>query len=597
MQIYKKLIYLLTHKERKTAILLLFLLLIVALLDMIGVASILPFMAVLANPSLIETNIFLINIFQFSKTFGVENKQQFLIFLGIVLFLLLIVSLVFKAISTYAQVQFIQMRQYTISKRIITDYLKQPYSWFLDRHSADLGKTILSEVGEVVSGIIRPLLNLIAKSIVTIGIIVLLIVVDPKLALIVGFSLSSAYGLVYYFSSKYLKKIGNARLMNNELRFTIVSEAFGAAKELKVGGLEQTYIDGFSNSAYIFAKAQASSQVIAQLPRFFLEALVFGGILLIIIFKSSLTGSFNEVVPIISLYAFAGYRLMPAIQEIYGSFSKLAFFRPSLDILYEDLKKLKRSDYKQEKGVLPLNKSIELKNISYSYPNSERKALKDLNILIPSNSTIGLVGATGSGKTTTVDIILGLLEAQNGNLEIDGKIINKQNSRSWQRSIGYVPQQIYLSDDTISANIAFGVNSNEINQEAVERASKISNSYEFIKKELPNQFQTKIGERGVKLSGGQRQRIGIARAIYHNPQVLILDEATSALDNLTEKAVMNSINNLKKNMTIIIIAHRLSTVEKCDKIFFLEKGKLKNEGTFKELVSINENFRLNAKIN
>ena len=237
---------------------------------------------------------------------------------------------------------------------------------------------------------------------------------------------------------------------------------------------------------------------------------------------------------------------MPAIQEIYGSFSKLAFFRPSLDILYEDLKKLKRSDYKQEEGVLPLNKSIELKNISYSYPNSERTALKDINILIPSNSTIGLVGATGSGKTTTVDIILGLLEAQNGNLEIDGKIINKQNSRSWQRSIGYVPQQIYLSDDTISANIAFGVNPNEINQEAVERASKISNSYEFIKKELPNQFQTKIGERGVKLSGGQRQRIGIARAIYHNPQVLILDEATSALDNLTEKAVMNSINNLKK---------------------------------------------------
>ena len=597
MQIYEKLIYLLTHKERKNAVLLLFLLLIVALLDMIGVASILPFMAVLANPSLIETNIFLKSIFQFSKNFGVENKQQFLIFLGIVLFLLLIVSLAFKAISTYAQVQFIQMRQYTISKRIIADYLKQPYSWFLDRHSADLGKTILSEVGEVVSGIIRPLLNLIAKGIVTIGIIVLLIVVDPKLALIVGFFLSSAYGLVYYLSSKYLKKIGNARLMNNELRFTIVSEAFSAAKELKVGGLEQTYIDSFSNSAYIFAKAQASSQVIEQLPRFFLEALVFGGILLIIIYKSSLTGSFNEVVPIISLYAFAGYRLMPAIQEIYGSFSKLAFFRPSLDILYEDLKKLKRSDYKQEEGVLPLNKSIELKNISYSYPNSNRTALKDINILIPSNSTIGLVGATGSGKTTTVDIILGLLEAQNGNLEIDGKIINQQNSRSWQRSIGYVPQQIYLSDDTISANIAFGVNPNEINQEAVERASKISNSYEFIKKELPNQFQTNIGERGVKLSGGQRQRIGIARAIYHNPQVLILDEATSALDNLTEKAVMNSINNLKKNMTIIIISHRLSTVEKCDKIFFLEKGTVKNEGTFKELISINENFRLNANIN
>ena len=206
-------------------------------------------------------------------------------------------------------------------------------------------------------------------------------------------------------------------------------------------------------------------------------------------------------------------------------------------------------------------------------------------------NTIGFVGATGSGKTTVVDIILGLLEAQNGTLEIDGKVINKQNSQSWQRTIGYVPQHIYLSDDTVAANIAFGLNPGDINKEEIQKVSKIASLHDFVTNELPNKYETTIGERGVRLSGGQRQRIGIARALYFNPQVLILDEATSALDNITEKHVMDSINKLSKDKTIILIAHRLSTVKKCDKIFLFEKGELKNEGTFDELIKINENFK------
>ena len=207
------------------------------------------------------------------------------------------------------------------------------------------------------------------------------------------------------------------------------------------------------------------------------------------------------------------------------------------------------------------------------------------------------MGATGSGKTTTVDIILSLLEPQKGTLEVDDQVITQHNSRAWQRSIGYVPQQIYLSDNTISANIAFGVDPKNINQEIVEKVSKIANLHEFVTNELPKNYQTTIGERGVRLSGGQRQRIGIARALYHNPKVLILDEATSALDNLTEKAVMDAIDNLSKNITIILIAHRLSTVKKCDRIYLLDKGELKNEGSFEELIKANDNFRLAAKIN
>ena len=306
------------------------------------------------------------------------------------------------------------------------------------------------------------------------------------------------------------------------------------------------------------------------------------------------SGNFGTALPILSLYVFAGYRLMPALQQIYSSFTQLAFIGPSIEKLYEDIKSLKPFNRNQDQSALSFNKSITLKNVHYNYPNASRTALKDINLIIPIKSTVGLVGATGSGKTTTVDIILGLLEAKKGTLEIDGKIITQQNKRSWQKAIGYVPQHIYLTDDTISANIAFGVEIEDINQEAVEKASKIANLHEFIIDELPKKYQTTIGERGVRLSGGQRQRIGIARALYHNPQVLILDEATSALDNQTEKAVMDAINNLSKNITIILIAHRLSTVKSCDKIFLLEKGELKNKGTFEELIKVNDNFRKSA---
>ena len=583
MKNFKKILFLLTPYERKRASILLVMTLIMAFLDMIGVASILPFMAVLTNPELIETNLILNSLYHHLNKFGIVNNQQFLFVLGAIVFVTLISSLAFRAITTYVQVRFILMREYSITKRLLEGYLYQPYSWFLSRNSAEIGKTILSEVSQVIGGGFKPLIELIAQSMVAIALIILLMLSDLKLALIVGFSLGSAYGIIFYFIRRYLNRIGKERLKNNELRFNAVSEAFGASKEIKVGGLEQTYIQKFSDSAKATARTTASSQVINQMPRFFLEAIAFGGILLIILYKMSQSGSFIDSLPIVSLYVFAGYRLMPAMQQIYVSFAKLSFVGPSLDKLYNDFKNLKSFDKNYDQNVLSANKTIALKNIYYSYPNSSRTALKDININIPIKTTVGLVGATGSGKTTTVDIILGLLEVQKGSLEVDGKIITKQNLRSWQRSIGYVPQHIYLSDDSITANIAFGLEPKDINQVAVEKASKIANLHEFVINELPKQYQTIIGERGVRLSGGQRQRIGIARALYRNPQVLILDEATSALDNQTEKAVMDAVNNLSKDITIIIIAHRLNTVKDCDIIFKFDKGHIVDQGNFNEL--------------
>ena len=594
METIKKLLFLLTSSERKHVMLLLFMMLVVAFLEMLGVASILPFISVLTNPNLIETNSTLNFMFQKSKLYGVENSQHFLFVLGLIVFILLVVSLLFKAVTAYVQVRFVQMFNYSIGKRLVENYLYQPYSWFLNRNSAELGKTILSEVSTVVSGGIRPLMDLISKAIITTTIVTLLIIVDTKLTLIVCFFLGGIYGIIFYFIRSFLDKMGKERLKSNQSRYIAVSEAFGASKEVKVGGLEETFIKQFSHSAKNFARTQASVSVLEQLPRFFLEAIIFGGMLIIILSTLNQSESFISIFPIISLYAFAGYRLMPAIHNMYSSFTLLTFVAPALDKLYVDIKKLKPFNKNQKEEVLSFNKLIRLKNVSYSYPNSSRSTLQEINLNIPARTTVGIIGSTGSGKTTTVDIILGLLEPVKGTLEVDEKVITKQNVRAWQRSIGYVPQNIYLTDDSIAANIAFGLDLKDIDLLKVEKASKIANLHEFVMEELPKQYQTITGERGIRLSGGQRQRIGIARALYHNPKVLILDEATSALDNQTEKAVMDAVNNLGNEITIILIAHRLSTVKKCNKIFLLDKGKLKNEGTFDELINLNEDFKKSA---
>ena len=365
---------------------------------------------------------------------------------------------------------------------------------------------------------------------------------------------------------------------------------------MKVAGLEKHYTKYFAEPAKVYSKNVANASIVGGLPRYVLEILVFGGMLLIILYLMTKSGSFVNVVPIIALYAAVCYRLIPALQSIYAATTQLRFISPALDQIYQDFKSLKQIKILKDDNTLTFNNSITLKNVCYNYPNTSRTALKNINITIPVKNTIGLVGSTGSGKTTTVDIILGLMEAQKGTLEVDKTVITKQNFRAWQRTIGYVPQHIYLFDDSIASNIAFGVESENINQATVEKVSKIAKLHDFVVNELPKKYETTIGERGVRLSGGQRQRIGIARALYHNPQVLILDEATSALDNQTEKAVMDAVNNLRKNITIILIAHRLSTVKKCDKIFFLEKGEIQNEGTFDKLIKVSENFRLTANI-
>ena len=609
IQTSKKILHLLSHKERKKLNLLFIAILVMAFLDMIGVASIMPFMMVLVNPDSVDTNYLLNGMFNYLSIFGVKTIEQFVFFLGIFVFVFLLLSLSFKAFVTYLQLRFTLMCQYSLGQRLVERYLHQPYSWFLNRNSADLGKNILSEVTTVIGGSLVPMITLLAQSAVAIALLILIFLNNPKIALLVCLALGGSYGLIYLSLRGFIRRIGKERYKANVLRFTALSEAFGAIKEIKVSGLEQTYISRFNDPSKIFALRHSSAQILSQLPRYGIEATAFGGLILVSLYFLGKSGTFVETLPIVTLYAFAGYRLMPALQAIYSALTQLRYASPALEQIYNDFKLEKinndfddhktllnndNNDY--DKDFLAFNESICLKNINYFYPNSSKSTLKNINFEIKFKSTVGLVGATGSGKTTIVDIILGLLECQNGTLEVDGHNIDKFNCRAWRRSIGYVPQQIYLADDTVAANIAFGIDQKEIDQEAVEKAAKIANLHHFIKNELSNQYLTKVGERGIRLSGGQRQRIGIARALYHNPKVLIFDEATSSLDNLTEQAVMEAVRKLQKKITIILIAHRLTTVKECDTIFVLDKGELIGQGKYQELIKSSEIFKKMTRI-
>lgn len=588
-----KVLDLLTPQERRRAWLLLGMILIMALLDVVGVASIMPFMAVLANPQVVATNTYLAAIYD---ALGFTATETFMFFLGVMVFVALVLSISFKALTTWSLTHFTQMRNHSLSMRLVAGYLHQPFEWFLSRHSADLGKNVLLEVQQVISGAIIPLMQALAQGAVVVAILALLLAVDSLLALYLGLGLGIAYGGIYAALRPLLTRSGKARVAANLGRFQMLSEAFGGIKEVKLAGLEQAFLNRFDGHAYRFARTQVTSTVAGQMPRYAMEIISFGGMLLVVLYLMRTAQGLQGALPIIALYAFAGYRLMPALQLLYSHITLLRFSGPALDSLHKDLSQLAPAPIpNQYIGPLPLSQALTLANLCYRYPQAAHSAVQGLTFNIPARTTVGLVGTTGSGKTTTVDIILGLLLPQSGQLLVDGIPLTDANRRAWQRSLGYVPQQIFLADDTVAANIAFGTPKNQIDREAVKRAARIAKLHDFVTQELSQGYATLIGERGVRLSGGQRQRIGIARALYHQPQVLILDEATSALDNMTEQAVMDAVHALGREITIILIAHRLSTVRECDRIYLLDKGRLAGQGTYEELLIANADFRLMAQ--
>jgi ATP-binding cassette, subfamily B, bacterial PglK len=410
----------------------------------------------------------------------------------------------------------------------------------------------------------------------------------------VALAFSGAYGLIYVTMRHYLSRSGKDMVLANSERFQVAQEALGGIKEVKIFGREEAFFNRFTGPALRFARHQANNQVVGQMPRYLMEIVAFGGILIITLFLLKTHGNFGQILPFLAVYAMAGYRLIPAFQNFYLHLSHLRFTLPALHNVHLDMHEFESSDSSNKRTMqitVRPRKVISLEDIHFTYPAACMPVLKGFNLSIPVNSTIGLVGATGSGKTTVVDLILGLLNPDRGKLLVDDILITQDNVQAWQRSIGYIAQNIYLSDDTVAANIAFGVPFEEMDMDAVIRATQIAELHEFVSRGLPKGYDTFVGERGVRLSGGERQRIGIARALYHNPPVLIMDEATSSLDNVTENYIMQSIKKIKSKRTIILIAHRLGTVRDCDKIVFLEHGEIKGEGKYEELEKYNAKFR------
>jgi ABC-type multidrug transport system fused ATPase/permease subunit len=592
MDLFKKLIRLLNLKEKKQLTFLMCATFVMAILDVIGVASIMPFMAVLANPSIASDNLYLAKL---KALVGLSNDLHFLIFLGLCVFFLFLVSIIFKAIVSYLQLRFALLLECSLGTRLMEGYLRQPYVWFLNKNSANLGKNILSEVGSVISWGVMPSITFVCQGLVAIALLTFIVFIDPNLALMMALILCTSYFLIFSILSNTIKKMGAERLDANEGRFRVITEAFGAIKEIKIGTFENFYLQKFEVPAAAFARNQVNVQIAGQLPRFALELIAFGGMLLVMIYLMAAGRALSEFLPIAAMYALAGYRLMPALQQIYGSLTQLRFAGPTLDALHKDFYMLGVAEYELSADhKMKLKQDIRLKNIQFSYPGSSKVALNGVNLTIPVRSIVGFIGSTGSGKSTLVDLILGILEPQHGSLIVDGVSIDAGNLNLWKKACGYVPQHIYLADTSIAANIAFGVSPEKINQQAVEHAAKAACLDEFINS-LPDRYNTAVGERGVRLSGGERQRIGIARALYNNPDVLVLDEATSALDTLTELAVMDAVNALSKNITIILIAHRLTTVQTCNQIFLLHDGCIIAQGDYEYLLRESKVFQSMVK--
>lgn len=588
----RQLLSLLTPRERRNGMVVLAMTLVVGPLEAAGVVSIGPILAVLVNPDIIHKNALLASVY---NKLEFSNTNAFLVFLVLVSFALIMSRITFSALAQYVTVRFTSGLSYSLSTRLLETYLRKPYVWFLNRHSVDLGKGILSELDEVINGVVIPTSQLVAGTVAASCLVAALFVANPIVAASAVFVLGGAYGAVYWGLRSYLDKIGRDRFGANRNRYQIAIEVLGGIKDVKVNGLETAYLQRFRAPSNVFARRRASARVVGLLPRYVLELIAYGALLvtLLILLESSGDNP-SSVVPLLGLYAFAGLRLLPALQQIYMNLARLKFGQAALDNLYRDLASASAPEpLPKPRDVTPLklDDCLELRNVTYSYPYTEHPALKGISLRIPARTTVGFVGPTGAGKTTLVDVILGLLEPQSGELVVDGTPVSGNNMRAWQRAIGYVPQQIFLADDTVAANIAFGVPPQKIDMQAVERAARHAELHGFVLEGLPHGYQTKIGERGVRLSGGQRQRVVIARALYRDPDVLIFDEATSALDNLTEKAVMDAIHNLAHAKTIIVIAHRLSTVRPCHQIFLLDQGHLKATGTFAELLSHEASFQ------
>lgn len=594
-----KLLKILTIREKFQLAALLLAMIVTAFTQTLGIASVFPFITLIMQPSLIFENRWLYWIYE---TFNFSSANSFIIFAGITMFFIIVLSNLISAFTTWLNFRFVWMNNHRLSRRLLEKYLSMPYPYFLNKNSSELSKNVLSDVSQLTGSFMIPLMNIISRGLAAIFILTMLLWINAFVSIFTILVIGGTYALIYWRVNRNLKHRGEKSLAANLYRFKAVLEVFGGIKDIKVLNREDYFLDLYTHHSYQFARHNSWNAVVSQLPRFALEAIAFGGVIIFVLVLLIQRGDATQVIPLASVFAFAGYKLMFAMQEIFSCFTQMQFSRSLFDRIYADFMTPSQEglqpagQFKQAPNGIVFNNEIVLSNISFTYYNTEQPVAKEINLVIKKNSSVALVGATGAGKTTLVDIIIGLMLPQHGTMLIDQQPLSGENVRSWQRKIGYVSQHIYLTDDTVTRNIAFGIADQLIDREKVEQAARLANIDKFIENELPAGYDTIIGEHGVRLSGGQRQRLGIARAFYHDPEVLVFDEATSALDGVTEDTVLASILSTVRSKTLIVIAHRLTTIKNCDQVYLMDKGRIVASGTYDSLIAENKIFRAMAKV-
>jgi ABC-type multidrug transport system fused ATPase/permease subunit len=596
----KKAWAILDAREKRNAWIVLGVIILGALSSAVMVGSVMPFLAVLAEPSRIETTPALAWAYD---ALGFTSVYGFLVGLGLASFGVIILSSMLQIAKTWAVARFAMMRMHSISLSLLASYLAQPYAFFLNSHSGEMGPRVLDESQRVVGQFFRPAAEFIAACLTTSAIVGLLLWVEPLVATIAFAVLGSMYGVIYITTRRILKSLGQIRLAANRQRYRLANEALTGIKDIKLLGRETAYLDRYEEPSIRMARTEVKVAVISQVPQFALQAVALGGVILLCLVLIDPAGvasgaALGGLLPVLGVFAFAGQRLMPELSKLYQSLALIQAGSAAVDAVHGDLVLRKSAARLPRTPItgLGLKNSLRLEAVSYSYPNSDQAGVRDFSLSIRAGEKIGIVGSTGAGKTTLADVVLGLLEPDQGRLVADETEITSGNVRGWMQSVGYVPQDIFLTDAPVAENIALGVPPEAIDHERIRRAARIARIDQFITEDLLEGYQTHIGERGVRLSGGQRQRIGIARALYHDADLIVFDEATSALDNLTEAEVMEAIDALPGDKTVLMIAHRLSTVKRCDRIVVLDKGHMVGCDSWDALMAGNASFQRIARM-
>ena len=583
---------------------------IVSTLDAVGIGLIGPFMGLAVKPEFVERNVWLFRIYE---GLPLKNTNQFVALIGLsIIIIFYLKSFLYYRIQSYV-LKFSYTQQVKLKLRMLRTYLALPYSFYLKTNSAQVVQNISNESASFTYSIVIPLLNSIANAFVLIVLLLLLAKTDLLATVSILGMLLVAIAPFHYFRHK-IAEWGRDGVEANTETIRIINHAIGGFKETKLIGCESFFEEQLNVQTVKYARAASKFHISQQLPRIVVEVLLMMFVVGFVSLSLVIAERSENLISVLGIFAIASVRIIPSASQLITSLGVLRNAKPSLDKIYLDLKELEKpevvkylemthssnsgkavektnsslNDYEVDK--LNFAESITLKKVNYSYPESDSNALKNISLTVRKGESIALIGKSGAGKTTLVDVFLGLLIPQAGDIQVDGRSVY-QNLRTWHQSIGYIPQSIFLMDDTIKRNIAFGVPNHLIDEKKLRYAIELAQLSDLVR-ELPEGLQTSVGERGVRLSGGQRQRIGIARALYHEREILVLDEATSALDNETEAMVSEAIRALSGTKTMIIIAHRLTTVEHCDRIYAMDKGQIVKYGSYQEVVLESQNAKL-----